>query len=458
MEYEDDVDSNGDPEEVEEDENLGISHVNSNEPEVEEPAEIVEEEIGVDSIKDDDQFETNTIASEGITQATQSVGTLDDATRISAFTSDVAETMNALRGACADPPDNKLAQLSLEAVKIMCKERFQAKHRLGSSGASEHLIFIFRRYRSDRDLAVLGCEAISEYMIGETENKIMMGAVGLVEEIVPTMELFPKDKKVLRLVIKLAIDCCHSKLSGLLQKYTKPKPGKPNKPPAPPGPYPDYYDIDNRARLGEVGFCQYITKILHSYAKAHHEFEDKENLLITICHAIAAIATNDKNSTILGQSGICKCLTTLLGNKKLTFELHTAMLWAIITLCTDPNNGNQHQFGEEGICKIIVDHLHEVQRTPTHFAKDPFFKKYMEYLAWCLMNLIRYCPENMKNIRNITYAQVVIDNILSIDVIPRSAKVKLNQVYIDTYEKLYLDTSTPFVTEETKESKEMKDS
>jgi hypothetical protein len=440
MEYSDE-ESNAD--EIEEEENIPLAITESLEAAPEEIAEEVDEENYDENAPGGDLLEGSSVESGYFSFA----NTNDEATKASVFTSDVAETMNALRAACQDLPNEKTARISLEAIKIMCRERFRAKVRLGASGASEHLIHIFRKYRNDSELLALACESISEYMINETENKIMMGSVGLPEEILPAMKLHPKDLHIQSLCLLLAINCCHSKVTGLLQKYTKNKPGgKSSKPPTPRSSYPDYYDIDNRSKLGELGMCKRIVKILKPFTKQHQhpgtDISDPEKLVDTCCRAIAALAENDRNSSLFGKYGVCELLTVLLNHKKLPIDRYIHPLWALITLCADPSNSNQIKFGKAGICKCLVEQIHEIQRTPTYFSRNPHFNKYMEYLAWSFLNLIRHCPENMKHIKHITYAQVVLDNVSSIDVVPRSAKVKLTQVYIEVFEKFYLEEGT----------------
>jgi hypothetical protein len=276
-------------------------------------------------------------------------------------------------------------------------------------------------------------------MINETENKIIMGAVGLIEEIMPTMSLFKSNAVVERLFVKVIIDSCHSKLNGLLGKYTRPKPGTSSKPPINPTPYPDYFQVDNRAKLGEVGICGVLVEILSSFAKFSGEPEDPENLLIATSKAIATLGSNDNNSILFGQEGCCEVIAKLLSNTKCRMEQHEWLLWALIMICSDSLNGNSIRFGQAGIMNTVVDHFREIKTFPTNLSKQTHFSKYVEYLCWSVNNLIRYCPENIILIRDIPSAQKIMESVLSIDdVIPRGAKIKLNQAYIDIFEKFSL--------------------
>lgn len=393
-----------------------------------------------------------------------SVGTrhsMDDASSLaSTFTSDIAETMHLLREVTTPPyaKHEQTLKSVLSGLQIICKERFEAKKRLGQSGAANHLLEILKIYRKNPQLLSYICEAISEFMYNENDNKIFMGAVGLVEEIKLTFPYCEHSPILQSALIKLIIDCCHNRIKGLLKRYCPPKrpPSRGTEIDTLNQLYPDYIDIDNRAKIGEIGICKIIMKLLKPFItmKAmtnEDDLDDPANLIILLSKSISTLSTNDNNAKLFGEYHACEVITRLLGKKKLSLEHYVHLLWSLIILCSDCNNDNKIKFGHSGVCKILIEHLHEVQRTPSFYSKDNFFNKYMEYLAWSLTNLIRGgCKLNIQNIRNITYAEVTIDNILSIDVVPRGAKIKLNQVYIDIYEKYKPEPTEVNVSDEQK--------
>lgn len=136
----------------------------------------------------------------------------------SKFQQSCFDTMRALRVATSKSINQESAKKALDLVYENCKARFHAKERLGSSGASEYLHFLFKRWRSDTELLIRACEVISEYVLNETENKILMGVQGIGREIVFALDEHRRHWPAINALTTLVIDLCNSKLPGMLQQ------------------------------------------------------------------------------------------------------------------------------------------------------------------------------------------------------------------------------------------------
>lgn len=136
----------------------------------------------------------------------------------SKFQQSCFDTMRALRVATSKSINKESATKALDLVYENCKARFHAKERLGSSGASEYLYFLFKRWRHESELLIRACEVISEYVLNETENKILMGVQGIGREIVFALDEHRRHWPAIYALATLVINLCNSKLPGMLQQ------------------------------------------------------------------------------------------------------------------------------------------------------------------------------------------------------------------------------------------------
>lgn len=164
-----------------------------------------------DPIDDIETVQTDTLNNHSVAYTE----TTDDRSK---FQQACFDTMRMLRLATSKTITTECAGKALDLVYDHCKARFHAKERLGSSGAAEYLRKIFRRWRSDTDVMIRCAEVISEFVINETENKILMGIQGIGHDIVATLEEHRRHWPAIQALSRLIVDLCNSKLPGMLQK------------------------------------------------------------------------------------------------------------------------------------------------------------------------------------------------------------------------------------------------
>lgn len=198
--------------------------------------------------------------------------------------------------------------------------------------------------------------------------------------------------------------------------------------------------VDNRARLRECKFNHWLGRLLRRVIKQHEQLSRDENneYVILICSAISSMASDDLNSKILGEQNICESLAKLITLYD-DISRQNAILWASIILTSDPLAGNKLRFGEQGFCKILIDLLHEIMRNPIKFTKFTGYNKFVENISWSLMNLVAGCPLNIELLRQVTYAEAVLENVMVINQIPYSAKTRIKKIH----EKAYREYSDP---------------
>lgn len=378
-------------------------------------------------------------------------GTIGDSTQASEFTDDhskftsgCVEAMELLRHACTMEISKNAAKRALDLVLELCKARFHAKERLGESGAAEYLCFLFERWRDDSTLIILTCRAVSEFMVSETDNKILMGMHGLSKQVVHALKVHHNNENwfAIKACCQVIIDMSNSRLNGLLASHLKDavNPLNPLKSlcPSKVGLCEENWMTDNRQQLAHAGACKLLPLLLeplcshnnpHPHPRHMLRGLDIDEVIVTIVKAIAILAEHDHNAQIFGSEKVCKMLPHFLSTKHgHNYPRINAVLWAIIVLCSNPWSGNKQRFGLEGIIVIILDMLHEVMRSPLTYSKDKITRRYVEYLAWALEDLLLDCDGNIAMLRQITFAEVVVDNLMSSGSVPLGARQKLLKV------------------------------
>lgn len=388
-------------------------------------------------------------------------GTIGSSTQASEFTDDhskftsgCVEAMELLRHACTMEISKNAAKRALDLVLELCKARFHTKERLGESGAAEYLCFLFERWRDDNTLIILICKTVSEFMVNETDNKILMGMQGLAKQVVHALKAHHHSGSeasnywlVIKSCCQVIIDMSNSRLNGLLAAHLKDavNPLNPLKSicPSKVGLGEENWLMDNRQQLAHAGACKLLPLLLeplcthnnpHSHPQHMLRGLDIDEVIIVIVKAIATLAEHDQSAKIFGEEKVCKMLPHLLSTKHgHHYSRINAVLWAVIVLCSDPGSGNKQRFGLEGVVAIILDMLHEVMRSPVAYSKDKMMRRYVEYLAWALEDLLLDCDGNIAMLRQITFAEVVVDNLMSSGSVPLGARQKLLKVKETAY-------------------------
>ncbi len=400
----------------------------------------------------------------------------------SQFTSDIADTMELLRVAATRDLSTKAAMKAFHAVHDLCHKRFYAKARLGACGASDQLAFLFKHWKHHPEVTLLAAKTLSEYTMNENPNKIHLGCLGVCEAVVIAIENHKTDHQLLFHLFGLAIDLCNSRLTGLLQEHVYDKAPKPTKttptkggvsPPPKnnqpskirPGASEQYYQLitteahlkcDNRVNLREAGLIHRLARELHHQSKHSHKYfiteeqqselsnykhkgiANHKDYLLKLCQCVATLSSNDDNSKLLGEEGICESLT-----KVFTHEIQdegyghghdttmaVSLLNAMIILSSDPRTGNRQRFASNFTCIPIIQLLHDFMRNINKYNKiiPKEFARLVEYASWALLNLCIECPDNIYSIHGISFSEVVIENLLELD-LPLSAYTKLKKAY-----------------------------
>lgn len=356
----------------------------------------------------------------------------------SMFTSEVAETMVLLREACQDIENPTLAMRSFESLRIMCKGRFNAKERLAASGAAEHIAMLFIHWKDDPVLILIACSAMSQFISGETENKMALGMLQICENLMIALETQRNDLLVVKACCQLTTDLCNCILKGLLRKYVKGRKaplGVPLQSPSflPPPPLPesaddDFLFSDNRERFGQAGACELLTSILIALTSAEDAVdEDMVAVTVIVCQTIATLAANPENSRLFGAAGIARPIVGMLMDRFPT-NRSIAALWVIVILCADKATGNKERFGKQHAPKVIVDFLYDLERCEKDYANEPL-DKLIEQLGWALLNVCVGCEENESMLgKGVSYAKTAVRTVLDMDTVKEECKSKLRSV------------------------------
>lgn len=250
-----------------------------------------EEEEDDDEEKEDEKEEEGSVEESVGFDDNSSVGSLQQVTEVtddrSVFTAGCQLTMEALRLACSSEISTDMARKALDLVHENSKARFHAKMRLGESGAAEYLFFLFQRWRYDLPLLLHCCKVISEFMINETENKLLMGLQGLAQEIVFALEEHRHHYSAIPPLCQLLITLCNSRLNGILQSRGSEKQEQQVLQKSPSGKVlpasaedsltgnsssvlcEDQWLLDNRDELARAGICPILTHIVASLTERY---------------------------------------------------------------------------------------------------------------------------------------------------------------------------------------------
>eukprot|EP01039_Chlorochromonas_danica_P005725 gene5725-6309_t len=397
--------------------------------------DIDNEEKGMELEEEEEEREIDLIPSDEI-QSVPSSAISEDR---SVFTSDVASTMETLRNACEHLDQTDLAQRAFNKVTQLCKSRFNAKSRLSASGAADHLAMLFNKWKGDATMVVQAATAVSQFVSGETDNKMAMGVLHVCEDVVQALEAMRYNHPVVQVLCRLISDLCNSILKGLPKKYFTRKPLA-RKGSATFQPLArieeegeDFLFSDNRHVFGQAGACELLTGILHDLSARDGPLTE-ENIQTSIqaCETIATLAANQENCVAFGEAGIAKAVINILADR-FPASRSIAALWVMIILCADTKSGNKERFTGRHACKQIVDFLYDIERAEKDYREGPLFPKLVDHLGWAMLNLIIGCPVNEKAIQSISYARQAIRAVLDLDGIKPGYKQKLMQAYKKVY-------------------------
>jgi hypothetical protein len=355
--------------------------------------------------------------------------------------------MDLIRKACT-VTTRDLPTKALTEIINLCDKRFFAKTLLGESGAAEYLALLFYKWKHDSEMLILCCEAISTFLICTTENKALLSRHGIIRDILYVLNDYKHNWKVMKFICKLIIDLCNAKLLGVLIADTKSwakDDGISTIASFSSKSFPDeeLLLINNRLKFGKSGICPLIHEILlslhqeyissqhHTKKAIHNHSISLDEMIMMFCQVISTLSECDDNCLLFHQLETCFLLgQILLLLPRLPFNRTFAILYAIITLSADPSWGNKEQIGRSGIIPYLIEQLHDIMRHPLIYSnpQEKDYRKYSEYIAWSLLILVLECPVNGLLVKQITYAEVVFDNIISETVFPPGTRQKLSRV------------------------------
>lgn len=374
---------------------------------------------------------------------------------MSQFNIDVADAMQALRTAAEleITIDNALHACTL--VKKLCHSRYYAKSRLGSSGAADLLVSLYKKWRDHGQVMVVLNHCISSFVINETENKIFLGCKGICEDMVYVIKSHSMNYAVLQSTLQVSTDICNSKVQGMIKKHQQKSTQPIVSRLSDSSMYGQdltldiHYSCDNRSNLFQAGIVPLVTTLLKDFAynyhtkslqeKAHTDNIAFHDLVATMCQLVSTLAGDDDISKALGEANACEYISTLLlyvaKDKEFRQPLIMALLWSIVLLTSAPKAGNKVHFSECSVCLPILDLLYDAADHKTAYQNHNIkeFNHLVEYLAWALLNLSLACPENAEAIAKIKFAKNTLTSLIEDETIPASNRKKLEQVFHNAF-------------------------
>lgn len=314
-------------------------------------------------------------------------------------------------------------------VHSLGSKKFTFKTKLGTRESMETLLALLANNNTKETLVIHGCKALSQMTINDTDNKCLLGSIGACRDVVNAIKLHMGNHAVLVPCFKLMINLCNATFQHRLSiaEVAARKDSNPM----------DISTCNNRLNFNRAGICVIIYDILQpildnsststvSMTGNHHH--QHQEIILTLCSAIAILAENDVVSRALGEARICEQITDLM---KLTEYLNiiTAASWSLVILCSDNKVGNKQLFNAAGIIDVLMDNLDHYQQKTPHYARIPEFHTLMERQCWCLAILTTSCPRNIQGLKNRPQCKETLEGIIGSHLLKDGAKDRAKMVF-----------------------------